>query len=201
MIPLTSTSAVLIPTPPKSSLLPTLQPGLRKKLNLRNGTNCKCRAEFANNDATIAVAIGVCVLSSLVFPSPTNYSEPDDDDGESVIDSGDARFTVMAIISLIPYFNWLSWVFAWLDTGKLRYAIFALVYLAPYVRSNLSLSPEDSWLPIVSILLCIFHVQADTNDQKNLLPPPPQEEKISRSIISTRPPPDLNEDGDDHTPL
>nr|XP_009766346.1 PREDICTED: uncharacterized protein LOC104217733 [Nicotiana sylvestris] len=201
---LASPSPAMIPlTPPKSlqsSLLPTLQPRLRKKLNLRNGTNCRCRAEFANNDATIAVAIGVCVLSSLVFPSPTTYSEPDHDDGESVIDSGDARFTVMAIISLIPYFNWLSWVFAWLDTGKLRYAIFALVYLAPYVRSNLSLSPEDSWLPIVSILLCIFHVQADTYEQKNLLPPP-QEEKISRSIIPTRPPPDLNEDGDDHTPL
>lgn len=27
------------------------------------------------------------------------------------------------------------------------------------IRSNLSLSPEESWLPIVSILLCIIHIQ------------------------------------------
>ncbi|CAN4077490.1 unnamed protein product [Withania somnifera] len=67
----------------------------------------------------------------------------------------------MGIISIIPYFNWMSWVFAWLDTGKVRYAIYALVYLAPYLSTNLSLSPEDSLLPIASILLCIFHIQLE----------------------------------------
>ncbi|KAG9128650.1 hypothetical protein Leryth_017115 [Lithospermum erythrorhizon] len=30
-------------------------------------------------------------------------------------------------------------------------------------RSNLSLSPEDSWLPIASILLGIFHVQLESS--------------------------------------
>ncbi|XP_009588540.1 uncharacterized protein LOC107820761 [Nicotiana tabacum] len=165
MIPLTSTSAVLLPTSPKSlrsSLLPALLPlyraRLRKKLNLRRLRNGTCRAEFAN-DAPIAVAIGACIFSSLVFP--TTYTE--DDDGDSVIDSADARFAVMGIISFIPYFNWMSWVFAWLDTGKQRYAVYALVYLAPYLRTNLSLSPEDSWLPIASILLCIFHIQLEVS--------------------------------------
>ncbi|XP_060206730.1 uncharacterized protein LOC132634721 isoform X2 [Lycium barbarum] len=151
-----STSAAV---PLSTCLLPTtLRPLYRARLHnnlnrrrLRNGT---CRAEFAN-DAPYAVAIGACILSSWVFP--TKYSE--DDDGESTIDSADARFAVMGIISIIPYFNWMSWVFAWLDTGKPRYAIYALVYLAPYLSTNLSLSPEDSLVPIASILLCIFHIQ------------------------------------------
>lgn len=28
-----------------------------------------------------------------------------------------------------------------------------------FIRSNLSLSPEESWLPIASILFCIVHIQ------------------------------------------
>lgn len=156
---LTSTSPLLLSSSPslRSSLLPALyRARLRNKLNLRRLRNGTCRAEFAN-DAPYAAAIGACIFSSWVFP--TVYSE--EDDGESTIDSADARFAVMGIISIIPYFNWMSWVFAWLDTGKLRYAIYALVYLAPYLSTNLSLSPEDSLLPIASILLCIFHIQLE----------------------------------------
>ncbi|KAK4728949.1 hypothetical protein R3W88_021937 [Solanum pinnatisectum] len=161
---LTSTSALLLSTSPpslRSSLLPTLRPllyraRLRNKLNLRRLRNGTCRAEFAN-DVPYAAAIGACILSSWVFP--TTYTE--EDDGVSTIDSADARFAVMGIISFIPYFNWMSWVFAWLDTGKPRYAVYALVYLAPYLSTNLSLSPEDSFLPVASILLCIFHIQLE----------------------------------------
>ncbi|KAG6788163.1 hypothetical protein POTOM_004218 [Populus tomentosa] len=84
-----------------------------------------------------------------------------DEEAESYsgIATTDTRFAVMGVISFIPYFNWLSWVFAWLDTGKRRYAIYSLVYLAPYLRSNMSLSPEESWLPIASIIFGIVHVQ------------------------------------------
>ncbi|XP_060206729.1 uncharacterized protein LOC132634721 isoform X1 [Lycium barbarum] len=212
-----STSAAV---PLSTCLLPTtLRPLYRARLHnnlnrrrLRNGT---CRAEFAN-DAPYAVAIGACILSSWVFP--TKYSE--DDDGESTIDSADARFAVMGIISIIPYFNWMSWVFAWLDTGKPRYAIYALVYLAPYLSTNLSLSPEDSLVPIASILLCIFHIQLEafkkddfqvldkftetgkhmsekeeTYDLKKL----PSADEIKRWEISRRRenPEHLNEDGED----
>nr|XP_028952489.1 uncharacterized protein LOC103404914 [Malus domestica] len=80
----------------------------------------------------------------------------DDAEGGSAMDSTDARFAVMGVISFIPYFNWLSWIFAWLDTGKRRYAVYALVYLVPYLRTNLSLSPEENWLPIASIVFCII---------------------------------------------
>ncbi|XP_052208808.1 uncharacterized protein LOC127812459 isoform X2 [Diospyros lotus] len=122
-----------------------------------------CRAEFSQ-DAPLAVAIGACILNSLVFPIPSGPDDGDDQEqGGSVIDSTDARFAVMGIISFIPYFNWLSWVFAWLDTGKRRYAVYSLVYLAPYLRSNLSLSPEDSWLPIASIVFCIVHIQLEAS--------------------------------------
>ncbi|OMP02839.1 hypothetical protein COLO4_10789 [Corchorus olitorius] len=117
-----------------------------------------CRAEFSP-DAPIAAAIGACMLSSLLLPAADTREE----DGDSIIDVGDTRFAAMAIISFIPYFNWLSWVFAWLDTGKRRYAVYSIVYLAPYIRSNLSLSPEESWLPIASIMFCILHVQLETS--------------------------------------
>lgn len=106
----------------------------------------------------MAFAIGACILNSLIFPVTT---PPEADDAEALIDSTDTRFAVMGIISFIPYFNWMSWVFAWLDTGNRRYAVYAVVYLAPYLRSNLSISPEDSWLPITSILLCIAHIQLE----------------------------------------
>ncbi|XP_022738755.1 LOW QUALITY PROTEIN: uncharacterized protein LOC111291344 [Durio zibethinus] len=126
-----------------------------KKKKIKGGI---CRAEFSP-DAPLAAAIGACMLSSLLLPATDTE---DEDGGNSIIDA-DTRFAAMGIISLIPYFNWLSWVFAWLDTGKRRYAVYSIVYLAPYLRSNLSLSPEDSWLPIASIIFCIVHVQLEAS--------------------------------------
>ncbi|PIN07231.1 hypothetical protein CDL12_20199 [Handroanthus impetiginosus] len=169
MIPLRLISSPSASISPKPRYLPSVRPiyaryNKLKKLNqerrrLRDG---KCREEFSL-DAPVAMAIGACILSSLIFPVKESS---EDDEAESLIDSGDARITVMSIISFIPYFNWLSWVFAWLDTGKRRYAVYAIVYLAPYLRSNLSISPEESWLPITSILLCIVHIQLEASIRK-----------------------------------
>ncbi|KAJ8768323.1 hypothetical protein K2173_021476 [Erythroxylum novogranatense] len=123
-----------------------------------------CRAEFSG-DVPFVAAIGACVLSSFLLPKAADGGSKsrDSDDEESGISTKDTRFTVMGIISFIPYFNWLSWVFAWLDTKERRYAIYSLVYLAPYLRSNMSLSPEDSWLPIASIFIGIVHVQLEAS--------------------------------------
>ncbi|XP_022849657.1 uncharacterized protein LOC111371750 isoform X2 [Olea europaea var. sylvestris] len=167
MVPLslTSPSAASLSLTHAPSFVPTLKPiytryNQLKKLNKRRrARNGKCRAELSA-DAPVAIAMGACILSSLILPATPL---PEDSEGDSLIDSADARFAVMGIISLIPYFNWMSWVFAWMDTGKRRYAVYAIVYLAPYLRSNLSLSPEDSWLPIGSILLCIIHIQLEAS--------------------------------------
>ncbi|KAL5750099.1 hypothetical protein ACOSP7_024702 [Xanthoceras sorbifolium] len=117
-----------------------------------------CRAGLSE-DAPFVVAIATSMLSSLFLATPATNEE----DAETVVDSTDTRFGVMGIISFIPFFNWLSWVFAWLDTGKRQYAVYAIVYLLPYLRSNLSLSPEESWLPITSIIFCIVHVQLEAS--------------------------------------
>lgn len=62
-----------------------------------------CRAEFSD-DAPFVIAIGTCMLSSLVLATPASKEE----DADSVLDSTtDSRFAVMGIISFIPYFNWL----------------------------------------------------------------------------------------------
>ncbi|KAM0015616.1 hypothetical protein Hdeb2414_s0032g00712741 [Helianthus debilis subsp. tardiflorus] len=130
---------------------------INQKRRIRRG---RCKAGLTH-DAPFVVAMGACVLNSLVFPLP--MSPNDDEESNSVIDSADARFAVMGIISFIPYFNWMSWVFAWMDTGDKRYVVYAIVYLAPYLRSNLSLSPDESWLPIASIILCILHIQLEAS--------------------------------------
>lgn len=114
----------------------------------------QCRSELSH-DAPLAIAIGTCVLNSIVFPV---RDKSNDEDGESM---EDVRYAAMGIISFIPLFNWLSWVFAWLDTGRQRYLVYAIVYLSPYIRTDLSLSPEDTWLPIASILICILHIQLE----------------------------------------
>ncbi|XP_048141715.1 uncharacterized protein LOC115732936 isoform X2 [Rhodamnia argentea] len=147
------------PTPFLSALKPSPSKNPIKGRRRKKIGNGSCRAELSP-DAPLAAAIGACMLSSLVLP--VSAGSEDEEDG-TVVDSTDARFAVMGIVSFIPYFNWLSWVFAWLDTGKRRYGVYALVYLAPYLRSNLSLSPEESWLPIASILFCIVHVQLEAS--------------------------------------
>ncbi|KDP25196.1 hypothetical protein JCGZ_20352 [Jatropha curcas] len=163
-----SSSALLCLDPPSFSAslrrlnkhtkfpIKVLIPASYRKIYPKN--NGICRAEFSR-DAPFAAAIGASMLSSLLLPNTART----DEDGDSAIDSTDARLTVMGIISFIPYFNWLSWVFAWLDTGRRRYAVYALVYLAPYLSSNMSLSPEESWLPVASIILGIIHVQLEAS--------------------------------------
>ncbi|XP_052151154.1 uncharacterized protein LOC127769599 [Oryza glaberrima] len=130
-----------------------LRPRLRRRA-------LACRADL-HKDAPFAAAIGACVLASLVLP--TSRGRRDDDEEEGEFGATDTRMGVMGIISLLPYFNWLSWIFAWLDSGKRRYLFYAAAYLAPYLRTNLSLSPEESWLPIASIFACILHVQLEAS--------------------------------------
>ncbi|XP_028798710.1 uncharacterized protein LOC114754132 isoform X2 [Neltuma alba] len=95
------------------------------------GKNTTCRAHLVD-DGPFSVAIGACMLTSLLFPVSDGQQE---EDGDSAIDGTDTR----------------------------RYAVYALVYLAPYLRSNLSLSPEESWLPIASIIFCIIHIQLEAS--------------------------------------
>ncbi|KAL2902936.1 Transthyretin [Bienertia sinuspersici] len=157
----------LTPSPPRLSPflpLPKLSHpssyggySLTQHKKLRRRGLCKASLQ---QDAPFAIAIGACMLNSLIF-SDVAVSSSDDED--AAISSTDARFTVMTIIGFIPYFNWLSWVFALMDTGKRRYAVYTLVYLAPYIRTNLSLSPEESWLPIASIVLCVVHIQLEAS--------------------------------------
>ncbi|CAM8953265.1 unnamed protein product [Rhodiola kirilowii] len=150
------------PSPPLRRFSSPLRSNLNRSkelLNLRRRLRkVACRAELSP-DAPFVVAIGACMLSSLVLPTAIDVG----DDENSGIGSTDTRFAAMGVISFIPYFNWLGWVFAWLDSGKKRYAVYALVYLAPYFRSNLALSPEESWLPIASILFGIVHVQLEAS--------------------------------------
>lgn len=65
-----------------------------------------CRAELIH-DAPFALALGASVLSSLVLPTKPGGGHEEVEDGEGAMDSTDTRLAVMAIISFIPYFNWL----------------------------------------------------------------------------------------------
>ncbi|KAL3687958.1 hypothetical protein R1sor_014267 [Riccia sorocarpa] len=121
------------------------------------------------NDAPFALAIGACFLSTLVIP------DDDKDDKKKEADlfgPDDVRSGAMQVISFIPLFNWLVWIFAWLDTGKQRYLAYAIAYLAPYLKTGLSLNPEDSWLPLLSVVACIVHVQLDLSVNAEGAEPP-----------------------------
>ncbi|KAI3896458.1 hypothetical protein MKX03_014605 [Papaver bracteatum] len=163
MISLSLTSLLIKPSPLSQhnnlKLLTNLSPKINN--NQRRRRSFKCRADFSV-DAPFAIAIGASILNSLVFPIP-NVPNEEDEEEDSTISNTDSRFAVMGIISFVPYFNWLSWVFALLDTGDRRYAVYSIVYLAPYIRTNLSLSTDESWLPIASIILCIIHIQLEAS--------------------------------------
>nr|VDD61763.1 unnamed protein product [Brassica oleracea] len=110
-----------------------------------------CRADISQ-DAPLASAIGACILSSFVFPVAKRV----EDEENSAIVSTETNYCALVV-------DEQSWVFAWLDTRKTRYAVYAFVYLLPYLSSNLSISPEESWLPITSIVLGIIHVQLEAS--------------------------------------
>jgi len=58
-----------------------------------------------SDDTPFAVAISVCMLSSLLLPNTATKDEEEESD--SGITTTDTRIAVMGIISFIPYFNWL----------------------------------------------------------------------------------------------
>lgn len=168
MISLTSSSqslsfSTLLRPPPVLSPLSNLHLRLHKKTHYqrKKRRNLRCSAELSQ-DAPFVLAIGSCILNSFLFSVPSDQDDGDTDSG-STIGSTDVRFAAMGIISFIPYFNWLSWIFAWLDTGRQRYLVYSIVYLAPYLRTNLSLSPDESWLPLSSIIFCIVHIQLEAS--------------------------------------
>lgn len=137
--------------------------GANPLLTRRRRRALVCRADL-QQDAPFAAAIGACVLASLVLPPPRSRGEAGDEvEDEGEFGATDTRMAVMGIISFLPYFNWLSWIFAWLDSGRRRYLVYAAVYLAPYLRTNLSLSPDESWLPVASIFICILHIQLEAS--------------------------------------
>ncbi|KAH7430139.1 hypothetical protein KP509_09G085400 [Ceratopteris richardii] len=113
-----------------------------------------CRSGLLE-DTPFVVAISVSILSSLILKR--NEEEEGTED--------DVRNGAVTIISFIPLFNWLGWVFVWLDTNDYRYLVYALVYLAPYIRTGLSFSTSENWLLILSYVACIYHVQLEFNTQ------------------------------------
>ncbi|KAJ7530619.1 hypothetical protein O6H91_14G010900 [Diphasiastrum complanatum] len=119
---------------------------------------CKAGLE---DDAPYAIAMGACVLSTLVIPILKDSRNNTKSENITTFSPDDIRYAAMGIISFIPLFNWLAWIFAWLDTNEQQYLIYAIIYLAPYLKTGLSLSPDESWLPVASVLVCIVHVQLE----------------------------------------
>lgn len=79
------------------------------------------------------------------------------------LDTGKSRYAVYALVYLLPYFR--SLLFALLSSSCAQLSLsddsiaFSTTSFGQLCSSNLSISPEDSWLPITSILLGILHVQ------------------------------------------
>ncbi|MCO5548438.1 hypothetical protein L7F22_001894 [Adiantum nelumboides] len=134
-----------------------LRPSKALKGLTRTTNRGVCRSELLQ-DAPFVAAIGACILSSLVL-----QKKEEDQSSSAPLGEDDVRNGAVTIISFIPLFNWLGWVFAWLDTKDQRYLLYASVYLAPYVRTGFSLSTDENWLLILSYFACIAHVQLEIN--------------------------------------
>uniref|UniRef100_A0A453CXT9 Uncharacterized protein n=1 Tax=Aegilops tauschii subsp. strangulata TaxID=200361 RepID=A0A453CXT9_AEGTS len=72
----------------------------------RSRRTLACRAEL-QQDAPFVAAIGACVLASLVLPPARVRGEAAEEDDDGEFGATDTRMGVMAIISFLPYFNWL----------------------------------------------------------------------------------------------
>lgn len=135
-----------------------LRPTKASKSLTRNTEKGACRSELLQ-DAPFVAAIGACVLSSLVLQKNEKQHS------NAPVGDDDVRNGAVTIISFIPLFNWLGWVFAWLDTNEPRYLFYASVYLAPYIRTGFSFSTDENWLLILSYFACIAHVQLEVSLQ------------------------------------
>eukprot|EP00250_Pteridium_aquilinum_P014561 c22062_g1_i1 orf=259-1104(-) len=140
----------------------SFRPSKALKKRCKSAEKGVCRSEFAQ-DAPFVVAIGACVLSSLILIK--NDDKKIEHSTDAALGGDDVRNGAMTIISFIPLFNWLGWVFAWLDTNEQRYLLYASVYLAPYVRNGFSLSSDENWLLLLSYMACIGHVQLEISAQ------------------------------------
>lgn len=139
-----------------------LKPSKALKRLQRSTKRGLCRSEFAQ-DAPFVIAIGACIFSSLALVKQDD--EKVEHSRNAALGEDDVRNGAMTVISFIPLFNWLGWVFAWLDTNEQRYLVYASVYLAPYVRTGFSFSSDENWLLLLSYLACIAHVQVEISAQ------------------------------------
>ncbi|KAK9828117.1 hypothetical protein WJX81_006542 [Elliptochloris bilobata] len=75
------------------------------------------------------------------------------------LEGEEVKWGVMTVISFIPLFNWLAWVFAAFDDPQRArlYYLFAAVYAVPSLRNGFTL---DSF-SIACLLLGIVHVQVE----------------------------------------
>ncbi|PSC70899.1 Ras-related Rab7 [Micractinium conductrix] len=82
------------------------------------------------------------------------FLQPSDEDSTENI-----RWSVMGVLSLLPFVNPMAWVFAALDdedTSTLYYS-FAFIYALPYLANGFQL---DGFV-LVSLVLCAVHVQVE----------------------------------------
>lgn len=82
------------------------------------------------------------------------FLTPSDDDSAENI-----RWSVMGVLSVLPFVNPMAWVFAALDdddSSTLYYSL-AFIYSLPYIANGFELDG----FAIVSVLACILHVQVE----------------------------------------
>ncbi|GJP35775.1 hypothetical protein CLOM_g20302 [Closterium sp. NIES-68] len=117
------------------------------------------RAGKEDDDDAAAAAAAALLAAGVGVGDGKGGAEGEEAEGGMSL--GELRAGVMTVVSLIPFFNWLCWVLAWIDSRDVKYILFAAVYAAPYARGGLTLAMDGHWLPLFSIAACALHVQVD----------------------------------------
>ncbi|KAH7430134.1 hypothetical protein KP509_09G085200 [Ceratopteris richardii] len=127
------------------------------KLTKTNIQKIICRSDLLDN-APFLIAIAASIIISLVAEG---------NEGEHGTEK-QVRNDFATLISVIPLFNWLAWLYLFLDTRDVRHLMFASVYIAPYIKTGFSLSPGETFLLTLGYVTCVYHIQLEIYAQGSL---------------------------------
>lgn len=129
---------------------------------------------------TLLAAVGYSALP-LLRQRRTSNAEADPGD----INDQDIKWTVMGIISCLPFVNWTAWIFGALDDPDVapRYYLFAALYALPLLTEGLSL---DGVL-LGATALCALHVQVERVAARSTSDPPLLDDKALRRARNAAP--------------
>lgn len=111
----------------------------------------------------LGLGTGVGILAALTWSGlPVISASNKQKEQRNNVDDEDAigvKWGVMTLLSFLPLFNWLAWIFAAFEDKDRAsfYYILAILYGAPQLNAGF----QQNWFSVATLLAGILHVQAE----------------------------------------